>query len=106
MMTGNRRPLMPGRICPCEGKSLSSIAATVPICTPLTLTGAPTLSPLRLPWNMQMKRIGPGEHLARADYDQGHDQDRKAGDHKRADNRWTDPFTHDCLLSRLPLVRG
>ncbi len=35
-----------------------SIEATVPICTPLTLTGAPTFSPLRLPWNMQMKVIG------------------------------------------------
>ena len=57
-MTGKRRPLIPGRKRPWEGKSLSSIEATVPICTPLTLTGAPTLSPLRLPWNMQMKVTG------------------------------------------------
>jgi hypothetical protein len=32
--------------------------ATEPICTPLTLTGAPTLSPFRSPRNMHMNRIG------------------------------------------------
>src|SRR5580704_12858848 len=42
-----------------------------------------------------------GEHATRADYDQRHYQDRKAGDHECADDGGTDAFSHYCLPSRL-----
>ena len=63
-MTGKRRPLIPGRKRPWEGKSLSSIAATVPICTPLTLTGAPTFEPVEVALEHADEADRLGEHAA------------------------------------------
>src|SRR5579875_425881 len=57
-ITGSQSPLTSGRTRPSEGDSRSLMASTVPICTPRTLTGAPTLSPLRLPWNMHTNFTG------------------------------------------------
>ena len=104
-MTGNRSPLRSGRSRPSEGASLSLISETVPIWTPLTLTGAPIFQSVEVTLEHADEAARCPEHTARTDHDQGHDQDRKAGDHECTDDCWTDALSHDCLLSRLPLGR-